>query len=76
MPDGLYAYDLRDGCDGEPNELKSFVFVNHWGTVIVKEPVESADNGVALTPDDCNFLGDEMTIEEFLNGSPQMEQTM
>ena len=76
LPDGLYAYDLRDECNGEPNELKSFVLVNHWGTVVVKEPIESADSGVELTPDDCNFLGDTMSLEEFLNGSPQMEQRM
>lgn len=76
LPDGLYAYDLRDEGDGEPNELKSFVLVNHWGTVVVKEPVEGVDSGVELTPDDCNFLGDTMSLEDFLNSSPQMEQRM
>lgn len=76
LPDGLYAYDLRDECNGEPNELKSFVLVNHWGTVVVKEPIENADSGVELTPDDCNFLGGDMSLEDFLNGSPQMEQRM
>ncbi len=111
LPDGLYAYDLRYECNGEPNELKSFVLVNHWGTVVVKEPIESADSGVELmlfrdlnvykkfkqkfaymifaqnfllthwernciTPDDCNFLGGDMSLEDFLNGSPQMEQRM
>lgn len=76
LPDGLYAYDLRDECDGEPCELKSFVLVNHWGTVVVKKPIEGADSGVELTPDDCNFLGDAMSLEEFLNSSPKMEQRM
>lgn len=76
LPDGLYAYDLRDECDGEPCELKSFVLVNHWGTVVVKEPVEGADGGVELTLDDCNFLGGDISLEDFLNGSPKMEQRM
>ncbi len=76
LPDGLYAYDLRDECDGEPCELKSFVLVNHWGTVVVKETVEGADSGVELTPDDCNFLGETMSLEDFLNDSPKMEQSM
>lgn len=76
LPDSLYAYDLRDECDGEPNELKSFVLVNHWGTVIVKEPIEGAESGVELTPDDYNFLGDTMSLEDFLNDSPKMEQRM
>lgn len=76
LPDGLYAYDLRDECNGEPNELKSFVLVNHWGTVIVKEPIEGSESGVELTPDDCNFFGDTMSLEDFLNDSPKMEQIM
>ncbi len=76
LPDGLYAYDLRDECNGEPNELKSFVLVNHWGTVVVKEHIEGAESGVELTPDDCNFLGDTMSLEDFLNDSPKMEQRM
>ncbi len=76
LPDGLYAYDLRDECNGEPNELKSFVLVNHLGTVVVKEPIEGADSGVELTSDDCNFLGGDMSLEDFLNCSPQMEQRM
>ncbi|MBO6231653.1 MAG: hypothetical protein J6O50_13935 [Ruminiclostridium sp.] len=29
IPEGLYAYDLRDECDGNINELKEFVLVNH-----------------------------------------------
>lgn len=39
LPEGLYAYDLRDcdDCSGDPCQLKSHVMVNHWGTIIVKE---------------------------------------
>ena len=69
LPEGLYAYDLRD-CD-----LKSHVMVNHWGTVIVKEPIEGADDGIVLE-DDYNYLGEEMTLEEFANSAPSMEQSM
>lgn len=75
---GLYAYDLRDcdDCSGDPCEVKSFVLVNHWGTVIVKEPIEGADDGVMLDDDDYNYLGENMTLEEFANSAPKMEQTM
>ena len=78
LPDGLYAYDLRDSdnCDGTPSELKSFVMVNHWGTVIVKEPIDGADEGIVLNEDDYNYLGEDMKFEEFLNSAPKMEQTM
>lgn len=68
LPDGLYAYDLRDACDGEPNELKTFVAVNHWGTVIVKEPIEGAENGIQVTPDDYNFPGGDMSLVDFEKG--------
>lgn len=78
LPEGLHAYDLRDcdDCSGEPCEIKSHVMVNHWGTVIVKEPIEGADEGVILDENGYNYLGEEMTLEEFANPAPKMEQTM
>ncbi len=78
LPDGLYAYDLRDcdDCSGDPCELKSHVMVNHWGTVIVKKPIEGADDGVILNEDDYNYLGEDITLKEFANPAPKMEQTM
>ncbi len=78
LPDGLYAYDLRDcdDCSGDPAELKSYVMVNHWGTVITKEPIEGADDGIVLEEKDYNYLGEDMTIEEFVSSAPVMEQSM
>ena len=81
LPEGLYAYDLRDcdDCTGDPSELKNYVMVNHWGTVIVKEPIEGAENGVLMDRNDYNYLGERMTLEEFTNSvspAPTMEQTM
>ena len=78
LPEGLHAYDLRDcdDCSGEICELKSHVMVNHWGTVIVKEPIEGADDGIDLDESDYNYLGEEMTLEEFTNFAPSMEQSM
>ena len=78
LPEGLCAYDLRDSddCDGTPSELKTFVMVNHWGTVITKEPIEGADEGIVLNDDDYNYLGEDMTLEEFASSAPRMEQSM
>lgn len=78
LPDGLYAYDLRDcdDCSGNPAELRNFVLVNHWGTVITKEPIEGADEGIVLDEDDYNYLGEDMTLKEFANSTPTMEQLM
>ncbi len=78
LPEGLYAYDLRDSddCSGTPSELCNFVLVNHWGTVILKEKIEGADEGVILNEMDYNYLGENMTLDEFVNSAPAMEQTM
>lgn len=78
LPEGLYAYDIRDSdyCDGTPSELCNFVLVNHWGTVIVKEKIEGADEGVILNEMDYNYLGEDMTLDEFANPAPKMEQSM
>ena len=71
IPDGLYAYDLRDSCNGIACELKDHITVNHFGTVIVKNPIDGAENGIALTEDDTCFFGTESTIDEFLDRSEE-----
>ena len=78
LPEGLYAYDLRDSddCNGEPSELRNYIMVNHWGTVLVREPIEGAADGIVLDESDYNYLGEDMTIEEFANSAPIMEQSM
>lgn len=65
---GLYAYDLRDNddCSGEPSELKTKILVNHWGTVIVKKPIDGAEGGIILTEDDYGYLDEDMTLEQFI----------
>ena len=47
VPAGLYAYDVRhdDDCRGIPCEIAPFIMVNHWGTIILAEPLE--------LPNDC-----------------------
>ena len=78
LPEGLYAYNLRDcdDCTGDPCQLKNYVLVNHWGTVIVREPIDGAENGVDLDRNDYNYLGEDMTLDEFTNPAPIMEQIM
>ncbi len=75
IPEGLYAYDLRDECDGNINELKEFVLVNHWGTVLVKEPIAGAGQGVQIKANDYNYIGDTMTVDEFISEQPETVQT-
>jgi len=52
------------------------VLVNHWGTVLTKEPIEGADDGIVLNEDDYNYLGEEISLEEFVNPAPTMDQSM
>ncbi len=78
LPEGLYGYDLRDcdDCSGDPSELRNFVLVNHWGTVITKEPIEGADEGIVLNEEDYNYLGESITLDEFASFAPVIEQSM
>lgn len=79
IPDCLYAYDVRhdDDCLGIPCEIAPYVLVNHWGTIILAEPLELPDDGRRYIDeeDDWNyspFDGAEKnqkpctTIEEFM----------
>lgn len=44
IPEGLSVYDVADdGADGEFWIVKPVVMVNHWCTIIGKEPVEWND---------------------------------
>jgi hypothetical protein len=45
IPNGFYAYDVRDECDGDPCEIRSFILVNHMGTLITTVPIPEADKG-------------------------------
>lgn len=76
IPEGLHGYDLRDSddCDGTACEIKPHIFVNHFGTVICKKPVELNENGYRVFDPDgddaLNFIGESLTIDEFLALSP------
>ena len=57
VPDGLYAYDVRhdDECQGIPCEIAPFVMVNHWGTIILAEPLELPDDGRRYIDEDTDW---------------------
>ena len=50
IPDNLYAYDVRDDCDGQFWQIQKFVMVNHWGTICGMEPVDLDDRGQYWCP--------------------------
>lgn len=68
IPEGLYAYDLRHSDDGSRFcSVEPRVGVNHGGTVLLKEVLDFGGQGyISLDEDtELNFLGEEMTAEEF-----------
>lgn len=83
VPDGMYRYDIRDGgMDGNMCELKDYVAVNHWGTVLSKEAIEpriingeemTSVNGILMTDDDYNYTGEEFTTQEYLDNYKYLE---
>lgn len=74
VPDFLYAYDLRDECDGIPCTIEKYVSVNHFGTIIASKPIELNSLGYGLIrEDDYGFIGDEMTLAEFVEYIKKLE---
>lgn len=66
VPDGLYAYDIRESDDGDRlATVEPLVRVNHAGTIIAREEIPMDGNGYAEI-EDYNFEGDSMTLAEWL----------
>lgn len=72
VPEGLSCYDVRDSdhLDGSMAEVKPFVLVNHWGTILSKEPFPLDECG-SYYPDDWNYLGESMSLAEFAAATPE-----
>ena len=62
VPESFYAYDVRDCCDGEPCEVRSFVFVNHMGTLITRYPIPEAEVGDGYVVDYSFSTKDESDL--------------
>lgn len=71
VPQDLYVYDVRhdDDCKGEICEIKPSVMVNHWGTIICKEPIEMDEvwHSKFVDKDDYSYLGDSVKLDEYIN---------
>lgn len=78
VPDNLFCYDIRhdDDCRGDMAEVKDHVMINHWGTVICKEPfgtqeyngrIFTTKEGLIIDDGDYNYLNEDITISEYLD---------
>lgn len=72
VPEGIYCYDVRDSdeLDGSMAEIKPHVLVNHWGTILCREAFLLNEWG-GYDPEDWSFLGEHMTLAEFLSAAPE-----
>ena len=57
-------------------QLKSHVLVNHWGTILVREPFDGAAEGIEVTPEDYSYEGETLTLAEFMNPEPKASFTL
>ena len=55
VPAGIFCYDVRDS---------DAVVVNHWGTILCKDPFPVDEYG-SYYPKDWGYLGKNMSLEEF-----------
>lgn len=72
VPEGLFCYDVRDSdhLDGSMAEVKPFVLVNHWGTILSKEPFPMNEYG-SYYPEDWGYLDESMNLAEFQAATPE-----
>ena len=71
VPNGLYVYDVRhdDDCSGEICEIKSYILVNHWGTIITDTPIKLDElwNCRLVEKEDYHYTGDSFHLKEFFD---------
>ena len=68
VPEDLFCYDVRhdDDCQGIACEIKPYVAVNHWGTILTKTEIPMAESGRYYPKEDMNYLGETLTVEEYM----------
>lgn len=80
VPKDLYLYEVRHG-DGEwsdPVQIAKVIMVNHYGSIITREPIDLPPDGyLDINPDeDWDFSGGEcQTVKEFQVKYPPTEKT-
>lgn len=66
LPEGVYAYDIRESDDGERlATIESQVCVNHGGTILVLEEIPMPEIGYLKISDYSYGLGREISLEEW-----------
>ena len=68
IPENLFCYDVRDSdcLDGSFAQIKEYVLVNHWGTIITKEPFPLDASGAYYPKEEENYWGHGLSLSEYL----------
>ena len=68
IPEGCYKYDFRSDEYEDFSTIEKNVYVNHSGSVIVKNPIDLGEDGYISFDRDSspNFLGSSAEVSEFL----------
>ena len=76
LPDGVYKYDLRDGVPFFAS-IEKHVSVDPAGTVLTREPIDLGENDCIEFDEETspNFLGDELTLRDYLTADFTEEET-
>jgi len=75
VPKGLHLYEVRHDDDGygDPVQIAKGIMVNHWGTILTRDPIKlSSDGYLDIDPSkDWNHTdGDCCSIKEFMEKYP------
>ena len=75
VADGLYYYEIRhdDEAKGDPVQIARGILVNHYGSILTREPIPLPANGYRdIEPEtDFDFCGGApMSMKDFLEKYP------
>lgn len=75
VPKGLYLYEVRHDDEGwgAPAQIAKGILVNHFGSILTREPIKLPSNGyLDIEPEkDWDYCGGNCrTIREFLEKYP------
>lgn len=79
VPEGMYLYEVRedDMGEGEPVQIAKGIMVNHFGSIITREPIKLPPNGyLDIEPEkDWSYgKGESQTLREFMELYPPIRK--
>lgn len=77
VPGGYYLYEVRhdDDCRGDAVQIARNIYVNHWGSLIMRDELAIPDGILDIEPDDLNYgTGDCRSVRDFVTKHPPTER--